>query len=464
MKNFLFLLLFINLISFILSIEEEEKYEEKIIYFPIELKFKAFYTNIYIGEPLQKAKLPLDQEMNILWADLSGYHRENSVTSKIINDTAISFRYNRFYGKTISDKICLRNNIDINKNEIVNNTNDIVLDDFWFIMVGHIRGYDNRVGGLGLAYKFADERYSLIHQLKEKNIINHLNYGFIPSLLINSYEHDENDKTNINDTLSNNKNKDGIVFFGGVPKVYIANKYRYNCKLTEKYNFWSCELSHIFIGEINKYNNSKNLYFENNNYAYFNAADRRILAPKDFMSFLKINYFQEELLNQDCKYYLYGHNYIFECKCELKDKFPNISLIFDNYKYTFTSSELFIEYGGGLCHFLIQDNSLRSDNFLLGAPFMSKFISNFDYETKYISFYTENKLEELDIKELFNPSHIKRYIIIFGIFLFIIGFFLLVRKKLNEKKVKKELLLKIKSKGKDKIKKMNSEEEGFELE
>jgi hypothetical protein len=328
-------------------------------------------------------------------------------------------------------------------------------------MVGHIRGYDNRVGGIGLAYKFADEKYSLIHQLKEKNIINHLSYGFIPSLLINTYEKNENE--NINETLLNNKNKDGIVFFGGIPKNYIFNKYRYNCKLTEKYNFWSCELSHVFIGDINKNNNSENIYFENNNYAYFNAAEMRILAPRDFIIFLKINYFQNELLDGDCKYYMYG-TYIFECKCELRDKFPNISFIFNNYKYTFTSSELFKDYGGGLCHFLIQDNSLRHNNFLFGAPFMSKVISNFDYETKYITFYSPNKLEEINIKELFHPSQIKRYLIIFGIFLFIIGFILLIKKKLGERKHKKDLLLKIKSKGKEKIKKMNNEEEGYELE
>ena len=457
-KNFFFVL-FINIISFNLSIEEE-KYKEKIIYFPIQLSYRAFYANIYIGEPEVKVLLPLDQEMQILWADSGGYRVENSSTSKVINDTEISFRYNRFYGKTISDKICLRNNIDINTNEIVNDTKNIILDDFWFIKVGYIRGYDNRVGGIGLAYKFADERYSLIHQLKEKNIISHLSYGFIPSLLINTYEQSENEK--INETSFNNKNKDGIVFFGGIPKNYIFNKYRYNCKLTEKYNFWSCELSHVFIGEINKNNNSENIYFENNNYAYFNAAEMRILAPREFIIFLRINYFQNELLDGTCKYYMYG-TYIFECKCELRDKFPNISFIFNNYKYTFTSSELFKDYGGGLCHFLIQDNSLRKDNFLFGAPFMSKFISNFDYETKYITFYSPNKLEELDVKELLNPSQIKRYLIILGIFFLIIGLFFLIKKKLGERKHKKDLLLKIKSKGKEKIKKMNSEEEGYEL-
>ena len=457
--NFFFIFL-LDLLTLILS--NEGKYIEKIIYFPIELNFNAFYAHIYIGEPEKKILLPLDQEFQILWADSGGYHPEKSLTSKTINETKIHFRYHDFYGRTISDKICLKNNIDINSNEIINTTINISLDNFWFITVGNIKGFDSRVGGIGLAYKFEDEKYSLIHQLKKKNLISHLNYGFIPSSLINTYYNDEN--MNINETDLDNKNKNGIIFFGGVPKNYINNKYRYNCKLTEKYNFWSCELPYVFIGEINKYNNSKNIYFTNKNYAYFNAAERRILAPKDFISFLKINYFQEELLNRTCTYSMYGHNHIFECNCELKDKFPNISFIFDNYKYTFTSSELFFNYGGGFCQFLIQENHLRFNNFLLGAPFLSKFISNFDYETKYISFYSENQLEGINLKELFHPSHLMRNLLILGIILIFIGIVFLIRRKIKNRKIKKDLLLKIKSKGKNKIKQMNKEEEGFEME
>ena len=461
-KNFNIFLFITFLI--LISTLEEKKYEEKIIYLPIELNFQAFYANIYIGEPRAKILLPLDQELQIFWAESYYYNPENSITSKFINETKISFRYMNFYGKTISDKICLSNNINITNNEIVNNTKNVIVDDFWMIKVGNIRGFDNRVGGIGLAYKFVDERYSLIHELKKRKLISHLSYGFIPPSLINSYEKNESINISINDTIHDKKNKDGVTFFGGIPKNYIFNKYRYNCKLSEKYNFWSCELPYVFIGEINKNNNTENIYFENGNYAYFNAAERRILAPKDFIYFLKTNYFFDELLNGDCKFYLYGANHVFECKCELQDKFPNVSFIFNNYKYTLTSSELFTEYGGGFCHFLIQENHMRKNNFAFGTPFMSKFISNFDYETKYISFYTENKLEEIDIEELFHPSHLKRYLMILGLFLLIIGLIYFTRKKLGERQHKKDLLLKIKSKGKEKIKKMNSEEEGYELE
>jgi hypothetical protein len=53
---------------------------------------------------------------------------------------------------------------------------------------------------------------------------------------------------------------------------------------------------------------------------------------------------------------------------------------------------------------------------------------------------------------------------VFGGLLFFVGVYYLIRKKIAERKHKKDLLLKIKSKGKDKIRKMNDEEQGYELD
>ena len=224
-----------------------------------------------------------------------------------------------------------------------------------------------------------------------------------------------------------------------MPKKYIANRYRYNCKVTNKYNFWSCELPYIFIGDISYDNNANNLYFENKNYAYFNGAERRILAPEDFMTFLKFNYFKNEITNGTCKYYLYGMNYVFECICIIKNTFRNISFIFNDYQYKFTPDDLF------------------------GTPFLNKFISNFDYETKYITFYSEKQIEGINLYKFFYWKKIKRYIIGIIFVVIIVGIILYIRRRIRIKKHKKELLLEIKSKGKNKIKKMNEEEEGYEL-
>ena len=60
MKQKFNIFILLNILILISSLEEE-KYEEKIIYFPIKSNYKAFYGNIYIGDPEVKVLLPLDQ-------------------------------------------------------------------------------------------------------------------------------------------------------------------------------------------------------------------------------------------------------------------------------------------------------------------------------------------------------------------------------------------------------------------
>ena len=435
-------------ISLFLSFPLSDKYKEAIVYIPITLNFNAYFSNIYIGDPPQKLLLPLDQELQITWADTIHYKKEDSFSSKEINKTKISFRKVNLFGNTISDKIYF-----INDDIDTNCSNNITINDFWFVVVGNSRGYDSRVGGIGLSFIFSYEEYSLIHHLKKNNLINYLSYGFIPpQLIINN---------NLNDSNTSFINKEGFIFFGGLPKNYIINKYRYNCKITGKYNFWSCDLPYILFGEITYYSNPNNtLFFENNNYAYFNGAERRILAPEDFMLFLKHNYFKNEIINGTCKYYLYGMNYVFECLCNIINIFPNISFIFDNYQYKFTSDELFDYYGGGNCLFVIQGNHLRKNNFVFGTPFLNKFISNFDYETKYITFYSENKISEIDLDKFFKKREFNKYIIGIFIFISIFGLLSYIRKVIINRKFKKDLLL---IKNKKKNKKMSHEDKGYEL-
>jgi hypothetical protein len=93
MRNIYIILLLIKSLSQVLSsILLENEYEEKIIFFPIILNFNAFYTNLFFGEPPQKLFLSLDQELQVTWADTIHYKQENSLKSKEINKTAISFR------------------------------------------------------------------------------------------------------------------------------------------------------------------------------------------------------------------------------------------------------------------------------------------------------------------------------------------------------------------------------------
>ena len=422
---------------------------DKIIYIPYDLNFGAYFINISFGDPPQNAYLAIDQELSVTWTDAIHYKKENSLTCKELSDTKLSFRKYNLFGKSIQDKINL------------SSTNSTVLiDNFTFVSITNTRGYDSRIGGVGLTHKLQNTSYSLIHHLKKNNYINNLEYSFIPNKYINN-----------NGSLTNG----GFIFFGGMPQYLLLNKNQYQCKKTRKFNFWSCELQYIFLGKIS-YSN-KNNYYDNSDYSYFNGAERRILVPESFMKFLKNNYFNDQINENKCKYKMYGMNYLFECFCDVVNNLTNISFIIDDYQYEFKPEELFEKYGGGFCNFLIQSNHLRNNNFLFGTPFLNKYISNFDYEKEYIEFFTNAIIIKVDLNKLFPWKKIVRYIVYFGLFGIIIGMLLslimLIYKlvKQNIPRTESNLLIRRRSESHShkrlillSKKYFNEQEEGYELQ
>ena len=109
--DYIFYYIIIILLTLSSSISND-KYIEKIIYFPIKLNFNAYFIDIYIGNPYQKLLLALDQELQVTWADTIHYNRLLSQTLREINKTKLSFRHVNLYGNTISDQITFINTLD----------------------------------------------------------------------------------------------------------------------------------------------------------------------------------------------------------------------------------------------------------------------------------------------------------------------------------------------------------------
>ena len=444
---FILLSILFNKISFSNSFIVEDS--DKIIYIPYALNYGAYFIFISFGDPPQNNYLAIDQELSVTWTDAIHYKKENSTTKKELSDVNLSFRKYSLFGKSIQDKINL------------NSTNiTISINNFLFVLITNTRGYDSRIGGVGLTHKLQNTSYSLIHHLKKNNYIKHLVYSFIPNKYINK-----------SDILTDG----GFIFFGGIPKQFLLNKNKYQCKKTGKFNFWSCELTHIFLGEISYIN--KNNYYENSNYAYFNGAERRILVPQNFMMFLKNKYLESQINENKCKYKMYGMNFLFECECDVINNLNNISFIFDDYQYEFKAEELFEKYGGGFCNSLIQSNHLRDNNFLFGTPFLNKYISNFDYQKKYIEFFSNETINKININKLFPWKMFVKYIIYFSLFVVIIGLLLslltLICKLIKKNNDNNSNKLLIRRRSEPQIHKkfyllskkyFNEQEEGYELQ
>ena len=129
-------------------------------------------------------------------------------------------------------------------------------------------------------------------------------------------------------------------------------------------------------------------------------------------------------------------------KEELKSKFP--SLKFEHkiflYKFELNYDDLFKEKEDKI-YFLIWFNSLKQINLYweMGFPFMKKYVFNYNYDNKLISFYN-NKINEEDINSNGNSKIMNIIIIIFLIFIvcalgFVIGRKIRRRNRLTAKEL-----------------------------
>lgn len=112
--------------------------------------------------------------------------------------------------------------------------------------------------GIGLAYQFEDEKYSLVHELKRLNIINYLSFGLSPNVPHDGY---------------------GKIYFGGIPFEDDSRlKYQSLCEVSNKYIPWNCLLRSIVF----EYEKSKD-ELQINQYAFFSSTEASISLPKQMM-------------------------------------------------------------------------------------------------------------------------------------------------------------------------------------
>ena len=226
---------------------------------------------------------------------------------------------------------------------------------------------------IGLGYTQNNQSNSLLHKLKQSNIINYLGFGFIPNIT--------------------NRNK-GEIIFGKIPFNYIRNKYTLTIPLiTTNTHLWGFELREFKVGEKVMMLNTTN------SYAFFNTKHRAIKAPLKVMKFLIIEYFWWFMKNDLCvksNKEIYCFDYIVET-------FPNVTFVIGNSQINLTKGELFI-LDGNKMKLCIEEN--EEDVWSIGIIVLRKYISYFDVEKKEIKLYSDNafgwedKRNEKEIKKV----------------------------------------------------------------
>lgn len=246
-------------------------------------------------------------------------------------------------------------NTDIMLNEtILKNMNILVHED------DHIGLYADK--GIGLKFKFEDERYSIVHMLYHNKLIDRKVFAF------ESYA-----------------NK-GYLHLGGIPNnSHLLCKYKGYINIEKNADNWKGSFNGIMYNNT-KYNISSEFIIHSGHYGFIYSNELFNIFTKTIVkSFIndKVCWIVRSDSDGDSV----------ECFPNYIEKMEDVSFIFNNMKISIPFSSLFIESNIDEVESLIRSfpSTMNYNSTVLGIMFIKSFnFSIFDYENNRISFYSDN--------------------------------------------------------------------------
>lgn len=352
----------------------------------------AEYMNLFgtsdillnIGTPPRVVHLELNMETQFTWVSFFQFTPGDSSTTCFGKNESIIINKKEVVCQNLKDVIKFQNS-----QEKLNNFS------FYYTSFG-VRLSSNCIG---LAYKFNDEQYSIVHQLYNKGIIPSKSFGFI-------------NKT---------------IYFGGLP--IDKNNYSFigKCNVQDNKSSWGCKLESLEIDGKFSYMSINTLSFQ--------SSHEKIYAPSNGYQYLVEHVFSQYLANNSCSNSSYGGSIQIICNCKRIKYFPVISFKIAKFYLHLDKSLLFYQNFHS-CIFNIELNRNDQVTWILGGDVFKKYATLFDYHNKSISFYTNlnnhisnNKTSSfIHKKDVFMISF---FILTFGvIFLIIIQF---IQRKMENK-------------------------------
>lgn len=158
------------------------------------------------------------------------FHKENNQVYSFINTfhPFTLFIRNQHFKLMIDELILGKKAINLeDETEVIDYKTDVTFEKT--LLTGyHIYVYHSHIWypdqGIGLAYKFEKEEYSLIHLLYKNKAINKKIFGLYFEI----------------------KNKKGVISFGGIPSnAHLKYKMKSYCNVNDEYTSWGCNLTSI---------------------------------------------------------------------------------------------------------------------------------------------------------------------------------------------------------------------------
>lgn len=304
---------------------------------------------VEVGTPGQPHPIQLSLSYPRSWVSPAFYKVTESSTSKKIKEK-VQFRSNttmNMEGFEVTDLY------------VINQTK---VENFGFFVLR--AGIIFQFGIISLAHSFEDEKYSLIHTLKNRSLIDYSSFG-----------------------LSFGDGKKGKIYFGKFPVEDFPNYVQSSCPVDEREDkpkdFWSCNLQKVIL----KYKGKELSYSNENRYSRFSLSSR-IFSPDEFLSFLEKNQFHEAIKNNECKL---SDLKVFECNPEVIETFGDLYLVFNNVGYKIKNEDLWAQTKSGYEYRISGGNKIFSgfmNDWYIGISFLKDFNIEFDYEEQKINFYS----------------------------------------------------------------------------
>lgn len=222
--------------------------------------------------------------------------------------------------------------------------------------------------GIGVAYKFNDESYSLVHLLYNSHIIEKREFAF--GFEMDSYY--------------------GKTYIGGIPDEE-KNKYKIRgyCNVDDNHHTWGFTFHEIRY-EGKAYSIEK--------YAYINNDMEYMIISQQVFEILK-EVLKDEIRKADCT--IEETNLVKWIKCRYLNEVFNgsIQIKIDNMILTISLKKMFKRYNminvwESKCVII---KEYTSNDIILGDSFLQLFnYTLFDYDNKKISFYTEQQIIKMN--------------------------------------------------------------------
>ena len=235
---------------------------------------------------------------------------------------------------------------------------------------------------ISFALKPIDEAYSLIHQLYNAGQIDKKMFAVAPE-----------------NTLK------GQFYIGGIPNDIIANKPSGHCSAQKE--TWACTLETV------RYKNEENKYidiFDIKFFSFMHYGYGLIVAPLSQLKVLEERFFKKYLEDQTCRR---THRYILAYECNNEEPYNNfpfaLEFVFGDFSFSFPKEILLRHYSGSITVNIYPGRYAPQDIWIFGNIFLRNFISTFDFDSKTVTLYRDEKLNvdqesTIIIKQITFPS------------------------------------------------------------